>query len=284
MRLGVFARTFTRPTVEEVLDAVVGAGLDLIHFNFACAGLPSMPMEIPRGLAGTLGSAVQKRSLEMAAISGTFNMIHPDRKQREAGFRSLALIAANCQEMGTRVITLCTGTRNPDDMWKADPQNESADAWKEMLDGMERALEVAATYDLCLGVEPELGNVINSAARARRLLDELKSTRVKIIMDAANLLHGSEIDKAGEIWREAFDLLGRDIIIAHAKDLTVTGKFVAAGKGDLDWDLYVSLLRSVNFTGPLILHGLTEAEVTSSVRLLRSKVVSSGPIAVQGGG
>ena len=137
---------------------------------------------------------------------------------------------------------------------------------------MNAALEIAEKHDVLLGVEPEVANVINSASKARRLLDEVKSPRLKIVMDGANLLHGSELRRVREIWQQAFELIGSDIVIAHAKDLSADGSFVAAGKGALDYDLYIRLLRSFSFTGPLILHGLSEAEVDASTQMLRGKL------------
>ncbi len=47
---------------------------------------------------------------------------------------------------------------------------------------------------------------------------------------------------------------------------------MAAGKGLLDWDHYLALLGEVGFTGPLILHGLAEAEVAGSLAMLRGKL------------
>ena len=51
-----------------------------------------------------------------------------------------------------------------------------------------------------------------------------------------------------------------------------SGQFAAAGKGDVDWDLYLTLLNNARFSGALILHGLAEFEVTSSVELLAGKL------------
>ena len=113
MQLGVFAKTFTRTTVEEMLDAVVAHKLDCIQFNFSSAGLESLPDKIDPSLAKRIGTAVRKRGICMAGVSGTFNMIHPDPKQRADGFRRLEAIAASCQMIGTNLITLCTGTRDP---------------------------------------------------------------------------------------------------------------------------------------------------------------------------
>jgi len=70
MRLGIFAKTFVRPTLAETLDAVVAHGLDCIQFNFACAGLPSMPDKIAPELAAQIGDEIKQRKLNVAAVSG----------------------------------------------------------------------------------------------------------------------------------------------------------------------------------------------------------------------
>jgi sugar phosphate isomerase/epimerase len=71
---------------------------------------------------------------------------------------------------------------------------------------------------------------------------------------------------------DAFTLLGHEIVLAHAKDLDGEAGHVAAGKGKLDYDRYLALLRSVEYNGPLILHSLDETEVDGSVAVLRTKL------------
>jgi len=263
MRLGIFAKIFIRPTLAETLDAVVSHGLDCIQFNFACVGLPTLPENIAPELAAQIGREFAQRKLKVAAVSGTFNMIDPDLSRRHAGLRRLEELAANCAALGTSVITLCTGTRDAENMWRHHPQNESPEAWKDLLQSIAAALEIAARHNVVLGIEPETTNVISSARKARRLLDEMRSPRLKIIMDASNLFHPGDHTKAEDILTEAFDLLGSDIILAHAKDFRENGKMeiVAPGKGILPWAKYVRLLRTSGFGGPLIMHSLAESEV-----------------------
>jgi hypothetical protein len=43
VRLGIFAKTFSRPSLEEILDAVVAHHLYETQFNMSVVGLPSMP-------------------------------------------------------------------------------------------------------------------------------------------------------------------------------------------------------------------------------------------------
>ena len=77
-----------------------------------------------------------------------------------------------------------------------------------------------------------------------------------------------------EILEEAFVLLGRDIVLAHAKDLDRDGDagHKAAGEGVLDYDLYLRLLRTNRFKGPLLLHGLNRAQLPGCVAFLRAKL------------
>ena len=102
MRLGIFAKIFVRPTLAETLDAVAAHGLDCIQFNFACAGLPTLPEEIPPELAAKIGGEIRQRKLAVAAVSGTFNMIDPDPARRREGLRRLEVLAAKLRGAGRR--------------------------------------------------------------------------------------------------------------------------------------------------------------------------------------
>jgi sugar phosphate isomerase/epimerase len=206
----------------------------------------------------------------MSAISGTFNMIDPNLERRQESVRRVRNLIAACDGLGTSIVTLCTGTRDATDMWKRHPLNDSPDARKDLTVSMYEVVEKAVECRVTLALEPEVSNVIDSARRARRLLDEIGSPNLKVVMDPANLFHRGEIPLMQPILHEAFDLLGSDIAIAHAKDLSAGGEagHEAAGEGLLDYDLYLSLLRSSKFDGALILHGLQESQVSTCLTFL----------------
>lgn len=274
MEIGIFAKTFVRPTLGEVLDAVTACGLHTVQFNMACAGVPSLPDTIAPALAVTIRQAFVQRDMTMAAVSGTFNLIHPDPVQRRQGLARLRVLAAACAGLGTSIITLSTGTRDAENMWRAHPDNQSPSAWAELLLAMTEAVHIAEDAGVTLAFEPEVSNVVDSAMRARRLLDAIGSRRLKVVMDGANLFHAGELPQMARILHEAFDLLGGDIVLAHAKDLSHDGEAgrEAAGQGVLDYDLYLRLLRASGYDGPLILHGLSEAQVAGSVAFLHARL------------
>jgi sugar phosphate isomerase/epimerase len=275
MNIGIFAKIFKRATLEETLDAIQAHGIHAVQFNMCCAGLPTLPEHIDSVTAQRIHHAMDERGLTMVAISGTYNMIHPDPVARADGLHRLGVMAQACRTLGTPIITLCTGTRDAANMWRRHPENDTPDAWHDLLTVMRSAATMAEQAGVNLGIEPELSNVVDSAEKARSLLDEIGSSSLKIVMDGSNLLRAPDIPRMRDIFQQAFELLGKDVAVVHAKDLVIDGSadHGAAGTGVLDYDAYLALLKRIGFTGPLILHTLEENQVDESVAFLRGKLI-----------
>lgn len=272
MPIGILTNTFQQNSLDGVLDAIAAHGLRHVQFDLNCAGLPSMPDAIDPATAEAIAAAVAQRHITMSAVSGTFNMIHPDVNEREAGLRQLETLAGACKHLGTGVITLCTGTRNTTSMWRRHPDNDTPEAWRDLLASMTRAAAIAERHKVTMAFEPEVNNTVDSAQKARRLIDEVGSPRIKVVMDGANIFHAGELPMMQDLLKEAFDLLGNDIALAHAKDLDHDGDagHLPAGHGKLDYALYLSLLRQSGYAGAIILHGLSENQVDGCVAFLRN--------------
>ncbi len=278
MLIGGFTRIFDRPSFEEVLDAAAGHGLQALQLNLESAGLPPMPDRLDPNLCRRVRREVESRGLTLAAVSGTFNILHPDLEERARNFRSLRALADACPALGAPRITFSTGTRNADYMWASHPDNGSPEAWSDMLEAMAEAVETAAEHGVPLVFEPEVSNIVDSAPKARRLLDHFDSPFLKVVIDGANLFGAGDLPRMAEVLDEAFDLLGPDIEMAHAKDLVRDGEagHVAAGTGLLDYERYLRRLREAGFDGALVLHSLDEEQVPASVRFLRQTLERIG--------
>ena len=272
----LLATTFNKGTFEERLDAAKACGLVCAQLSMSCAGLPEMPDQIPPELPARFRREAAARAIAIASLTGTFNMCHPDPEHRRTGLRRLRLLADACAPMGTSIIHICTGTRDPNSMWRRHPDNDSPQSWRDMAACMREATDIARQAKVILAFEPEVNNVVDSARKARRLLDEIASPHLKVTMDPANIFHAGELPRMKEILDEAFDLVGKDIVLAHAKDLDHDGDagHKAAGQGVLDYDRYLGLLRTHGFKGPLLLHGLTAEQVPGCVAFLNKKLAS----------
>ena len=281
IRIGILAGTFGRPTLEATFDAVQACGLDCVQLSMDCAGLSPMPDQIPPELIDRIRREATARRITIASVQGTFNMSHPDPEPRRVGLMQLRVLASACQRLGTSTIHICTGTRDRENMWRRHADNDSPEAWRDMAACVREAVEVAQQTGVVLAFEPVVNNVVDSAIKARRLLDEIHSPHLKVTMDAANIFHTGELARMSEVLDQAFALVGKDIVLAHAKDLSRDGDagHEAAGQGRLDYHRYLSLLVAYGFHGPLLLHGLSEPQVPGCVAFLRdtlSQVVSTG--------
>lgn len=264
MQIGLMEGTIRRETLAETLDVVATHGIHHLQFHVSASNPP----------LAKIRKELDVRQIKVSALSGTYNMIDPDVEKRHAGLRKLRYVAEQCEALGTSVITLCTGSRDPHNMWRAHPDNNSASAWKDLVESMEKALIIAQEYEVTLAFEPEVSNVIDSAQKARSLLDEMQSPYLKVCMDGANIFHKGELPKMREILDEAFALLGEDIALAHAKDLDRDGQagHLAAGTGVLDYDQYLGLLKRSGYEGAVVLHGLSEDQVPFCVKFLQEKI------------
>ena len=284
MRLGVFAKHISRATPEELFDTVAGFGLDCTQFNAACLGTPSLPERIDDALWNRAARAARSTGVKVVALSATFNPLDENKVRLASNFQRLELLAQGALILGTDLLTLCSGTRNQQDMWTYHPENRSSAAWQEMVNAMQRALEIAIKYDLNLGIEPEVANVVSNANDGIRLIRELESNRIKIVFDPANLYRPpADPRQDGHVITDALALLGDHIAIAHCKDIAApVGRaatyqpgetlyaHVAAGTGILNYRHYLSELRRLVSTDvPLILHGLSQEQIPRSVAFVR---------------
>jgi sugar phosphate isomerase/epimerase len=319
MHLGIFAKTFPRSDLIATLDAIEAHGLTHVQFNMSCMGLPTLPDRLDEGSCVWIAQSLAERGLTMAAISGTFNMCDPVRSRIEHNLRRLEVLASACRWLDTRTITLCTGTRDREDMWRWHRENVFRRSWEELVQTMHEAVVIADRHEVTLAFEPEINNVVSSVMRARRLLDEIASPWLKVVIDLVNLIPRGEMSRLPVVLDEALDWLGPDIVLAHAKEpqlddadrrallelhkksldemmeKAIRGRFeedvdrlmelarysplpdVSEGPSTVFYHAYFARLKGIGYQGPLIIHGLDEAEVDQRIAQLR-KILDPAPV------
>lgn len=197
--------------------------------------------------------------LDIPSVSATYNVIHPDRELRAQQTAQAVRLITHAAELGADVVTLCTGTRDPQNMWRAHPDNQTAQAWTDLRATLDVLLDAARDAGVQLGVEPEFANVVADAPTAARLLEQLGvDAPIGIILDPANLLTPATIDRQEQILTEAIDLLGPRIVGAQAKDVVEAG-YSAAGAGLMDYHVVFAQLNRV-VPVPLIVQDADETD------------------------
>ena len=272
MQIGVFSRTYELSDLEETYRRMRGHGLSHTQFNLSNAGLPTLPAHVTDEDLARIQALSAAYGITLDALTGTFNMIDPDEVAREQGCRQFAEQCRIARELGIPIVSLCTGSKNPESKWKWHDDNLKDASWADLMRSTERVLKCAEDNHIILGVETEASNIINTAQRARKYLDTVGSPYLRIIMDGANLFRPEQVSDMQNVLTEAFALLGKDIVLAHAKDIALDQSiaFTAAGQGCLDYGTYLRLLKQTKYDGPLIMHSLSEQQIPDSKRFLEA--------------
>ena len=254
------AEVLFRKMKERGFEAVQFAFSSIAETEFTPNGQIEIPAVIPSAAILSVRENAEKYGIPVEVINGTFNMAHPDRGIREEGIRRFEILCRAAKELGAKYISLCSGTRNADHLWSPHPDNDTQEAWNDMLDTVSRCTKIAETYGITLAVESEASNIISTPERARRLMDTVGSPNLKMILDCANLFHAGEAHKENvcKTLEHAFALYGNDIVLAHGKDIREGDgiDFCGTGLGIVDFAYTAALLEQYDFTGNMFLHGI----------------------------
>ncbi len=278
MKVGLCTTDFPRvQTVERLFSRIRRAGYDQVQFNFASIGIEDMPESVSADLIGRIRRSCDDNGLDIVAINATFNLIDPDQGRLRENMRRFPVIAEASRALDCPILTLCTGTHDPQDMWRYHPDNALEASFQALCANMEPLLPIADRYGLYLGIETEAANVAATPQRSRRLLDTLGSPRVKIVMDGANVFQPGQAhpDLAPAVLQNAFDVLGKDVILAHGKDIAASPgiRFATPGRGIIDYDLFLALLRKIGYEGGMILHGIQdEADIPACAAWMKDLI------------
>lgn len=276
MELGMYSVELRRSTVEELFSAMRDYGFTATQFNFLSVCDEEMPLHIDPALTARIRRAAEASGVEIVSVNGTFNMIDPDPAKRADGLRRFEVLAQNMHALNCNFVTLCTGSRNPEHMWRPHPDNQTEAVWADLLETMDAVLKVAKRYDLILGLETEPSNVMNTPERCRALMEAFGNTpRLKVIMDIANLFRPGMpyVENVRPTMRHAFDLLGKDVFLAHGKDILEgeQPRYTFAGNGIVDFPYFKTLLEEIGYKGCLLLHGIkSEADFPKALQNIHS--------------
>jgi sugar phosphate isomerase/epimerase len=183
--------------------------------------------EFAKRLGSSRGPSVGRHPRRLPTRSprpATFNLIHPDAELRAAQTTQAVRLIGLIPELGADVVTLCSGTRNPDNMWRGHPGKPGQRRLDRPAAHTGRPARGRGRRRGSLGIEPEPGNVVRDARRATQLLGELgDDAPFGIVLDPANLLSPETVARQSEILAEAVDLLGTSVISIQAKDVVASG-------------------------------------------------------------
>lgn len=162
------------------------------------------------------------------------NLIHGDDAERKANLEYFEAMFRVGSDMGVHAFVTEAGHYEPEGNAYGVPHHFQDDVWNQMVQtGKDLAIR-AETYDATVLYEPYYQGFLTTAKRVRLFIEAIDSPRARVLLDPANLIELNDIE-------EMFAQLAPYIDCMHAKDRKLhVNAGVAAGEGDVDYDVFVA--------------------------------------------
>jgi len=278
MQTGIF--TFYVPgTVDETAKRIRAYGFDTVQLNLEFKDWRFDDDNSPAACQA-VRETFRGNGLSIAAIAGYLNPIARDPARRRANLDRMKAMLERALDLGSPYVATETGSLHPQDDWAPHPDNETPAAFDQTCAAADELARHAAECGAVLLLEPSVGNVVDTPAKAQTLMREIGSPALGLVADPANYVDDGNLARADEVQRDMFARTAPYLKLAHAKDVrridgaprerhhhmgdpTLYGdmEYPSAGLGDLNYGLYLSLLKQHCPDIPLIVEHLEEADV-----------------------
>ena len=252
MNIGIRLHDTLPGTLKERLAYAKAQGFTCAHVALSKVlddfSMEEAPVKLTEAYARSVRKDFDESGLECAVLGCYLNIADPDPERRA---RTQEIYKAHLRfapMIGARVVGTETYA-NPESVF-ADPAPRSEEAFRLFMESLEPLVRCAEECGAVLAIEPVWGHIISTPERAARMLEEMPSDHLQIILDAVNLISPDNAGKADEIIRNAVSLLGDRVRILHMKDfvLTAEGKMdaCACGTGTMRYEQLLSFGRANN--------------------------------------
>jgi sugar phosphate isomerase/epimerase len=195
-----------------------------------------------------IADAYRSAGINIHSIGVYANLIHPDEAERKANLAYFKAMMEVGHRMGVHTfITEAGHYQDPKGPEPGVPYFFQDALWPQTVAIVREVAAQAEEFDAKVLLESYYCGFLATAKRVRLFLEEVNSPRIRALLDAANLIEVNDLE-------EMFHQLGPWIDCLHAKDRKLhVNAGVAAGKGDLDYPKFVSLVAQYAPHAPLML-------------------------------
>lgn len=243
--LGIRAHDVPADTCEELTKKIKKHGLSHIQF----APQKSFPELVPAIQKSSLGTAAyfhkqfQRSELDLSILGCYVNISSQDPATREkalADFNHQLSLASTYQ---AAMVATETGSVEKGYTKK----NFTEEAYQTARDSVIRMVQQAEKFGATVAIEAGMNHPLYTYQLAKRLVDEVQSPNLKIIIDCANLLNMENQDQHTHLIQQALETLDDHIAAIHLKDYQVKENkitFVPVGTGSMDFRPLLHYLKS----------------------------------------
>jgi len=262
LKLGIFSGVYASLPLEEAARRMAADGFHSVVLQFAFADVQFDPLAPDWEKARLITRTLAKHHLKVAGLFGYYNVVDPDAARRQRGEQRMQVLIENWKQFGCPIISTETGSFNDKSEWVESPENGTESGYQTCRAALDKLARAAKKTGAVISIEPYWRNVIDSIVRTQRVVRDVPG--LKLVMDPCNYYRKEELSRMDPMLEEMFRLLGKQIVLAHAKDVKASADgtdLPASGQGVLDYPLFLRLLAGLDREVDLIIEHLTLDDV-----------------------
>ena len=251
----------TRPgTLRERLAYAAEQGFSCVQLAMGKAvpgfRMDDAPKLLTKELAAEVKGELERAGMECAVLGCYLKLA---RRDEEEAVRIREIYLAHLR-FAAMIGARCVGTETPPEDESEMKNCRTEEYYQLFLDRVRPVAAAAEELGVTLAVEPVCSHIIHGTFPAERMLEDLKNNRVKIILDAVNLIDSDHTGDADRLISQAAGRLGDRVCVLHMKDFipqpdTPRPRPVPCGQGLMRYETLLNLAREKNL--PMTLENTT---------------------------
>lgn len=272
IRYGTLAHTAGCLPLRELTAALQSYNIDFVQLALAKAiqDIDLSPGKLSPGLASYIGEQFDKAGIRIGVLGCYINPIHPDPAIRRAEIDRFKEHLRYARQFGAPMVATETGALTT--FQEFDPYRYEEIGWDALKATVEELAEEAEKWGVFLALEGVCTHTLSTPAKMRRILDEVPSSSIGVVLDPCNLI-GEDVHLQDEIVDSAFSLFGDRIILAHLKDIYKDGTRISHGASGQGLFHTTEFLNKLEAHKPMIdvsLEEVTGLNIKDTVTKLRN--------------
>ena len=230
-----------------------------------------------------LKDALKKYDVTFFDMHTYTNNIHPNPEERKKNHRYVIEQCEAAERVGCPMVTTHVGTCSDLQPIAPHRDNWTWDTWKLQVKVIRQLLKDTSGMKAAFGIEAVNMTSMNNPKAHLQLIEEIADPRLKVCIDPVNMIHLGVYFRTTELINECFDLLGENIIAGHAKDTYILPNRmsayiteVAAGEGELDYEIYLVRLSRLSYPRTLLIEHLPEEKYPQAKKYIENTAAKVG--------
>jgi sugar phosphate isomerase/epimerase len=276
MGFGILAHAIGKHPLRELTAKLGGRGIDFVQLALtkAIGDMDTGTGKLSTGMANTIAEQFERAGIRIGVLGCYIDPIHPDAETRRQQIRRFKEHLRYARDFGTSIVATETGSLAT--YAEQDPVHYEELAFTVLRETVEELAEEAERWGVTVGLEPVCTHTLFSPARMARMLEEVPSSTLGVVLDPVNLLNQDNYMEQDTILEQAFQRIGDRIVLAHLKNFALPSgqgfqSLAIHGEGLFHTDAFLHKLKLHKPFVDISMEELSDSTLEAAISYVRDR-------------